>query len=487
MGHRNLLGNATAEYWEILSSHFGIRRPEGEISDCIPVSLFGDEVEVFDSLQYMCINWSSEVALHHTNAKLTKFLCVMIPTTAYCFEGKVNITLQHCLQILVASLNRMYTDGAHGLKMAVASVKGDWKFMCQAINSKHGPSSNHICFRCMATKDLTTPMTDLSAGAAWRQMHIEEEDMWHRSPALKELSCFSTKLMCPDLLHTYHLGCGRDIVASIFVILLKRGYFPGPNAPMLQVCVLHVSGIFCVLSNCVSAICLLQVKARMLRASAEVKAWANANCKLRLPSRWRFTKTRLGLKQNKFVHYHGKGFHVSVLLSFLNAFLEDKPLETELKMLVWSGDTLMSFLHNQRKDGLLLTEHGARQVLVLGEYHMNQLLLANRKFRAWPTYKLFNVRPKFHSMSHILEFSQSRRNPVAQSCWMEEDWIRTVANLAKKTHQRKTQLSTLQRYAAGTLPFFSEHAAYILSCRNCGRTEMLLGRGAGGSSTFNNF
>ena len=233
MGHRNLLGYATAEYWEILSSHFGVHRPEG---DSVPVSLFGDEVEVFDSLQDMCINWSSEVALHHTNAKLTKFLCVMIPTTAYCFEGKVNITLQHCLQILVASLNRMYTDGAHGLKMAVASVKGDWKFMCQAINSKHGPSSNRICFRCMATKDLTTPMTDLSAGAAWRHLHIEEEDIWHRSPALKELLCFSTKLMCPDLLHTYHLGCGRDIVASIFVILLKRGYFPGPNAPMLQVC-----------------------------------------------------------------------------------------------------------------------------------------------------------------------------------------------------------------------------------------------------------
>ena len=109
MGHRNLLGYATPEYWEILSSHFGVHQPEGEIQDSIPVSLFGDEVEVFDSLQYMCINWSSEVALHHTNAKLTKFLCVMIPTTAYSFEGKVNITLQHCLQILVASLNRAET------------------------------------------------------------------------------------------------------------------------------------------------------------------------------------------------------------------------------------------------------------------------------------------------------------------------------------------------------------------------------------------
>ena len=31
--------------------------------------------------------------------------------------------------------------------------------------------------------------------------------------------------------------------------------------------------------------------------------------------------------------------------------------------------------------------------------------------------------------------------------------------------------------------FFPEHSVYVLNCRNCGRTEMLLGRG--GSSTFN--
>ena len=187
----------------------------------------------------------------------------------------------------------------------------------------------------------------------------------------------------------------------------------------------------------------------MQRATAEVKAWCRANSTLQLPRRWHISKTKLSLKSGKYVHYIGKGFHVSILLAFLQAFLANKVVDSDLKMLVWSGDTLMSFLHDRRKDGLLLSERDVRQVLVLGEYHLNQLLLVNRKFSGWPTYRLFNIRPKFHAMAHILEFAESRRNPVSQSCWMEEDWIRGVANLAKKTHARTTPLSTLQRYSAG--------------------------------------
>ena len=187
----------------------------------------------------------------------------------------------------------------------------------------------------------------------------------------------------------------------------------------------------------------------MQRATAVVKAWCKAHSTLQLPRRWHISKTRLSLKSGKYVHYIGKGFHVSILLGFLHAFLANEVVDSELKMLVWSGDTLMSFLHDRRKDGLLLSERDVRQVLVLGEYHLKQLLVVNRKYSGWPTYRLFNIRPKFHAMAHILEFAQSRRNPVTQACWMEEDWIRGVANLANKTHARTTPVSTLQRYSAG--------------------------------------
>lgn len=33
---------------------------------------------------------------------------------------------------------------------------------------------------------------------------------------------------------------------------------------------------------------------------------------------------------------------------------------------------------------------------------------------------------------------------------MDEDWVRSVAHLARKTHAKKTHHSTLMRYSAGT-------------------------------------
>ena len=134
-------------------------------------------------------------------------------------------------------------------------------------------------------------------------------------------------------------------------------------------------------------------------------------------------------------------------------------VDANLKMLVWSGHELMGFLHAERQKGLLLNDEGVQQVTILGNYHLKMLLLANRKYIGFPTYKLFNIRPKFHGMSHILDFAATRRNPVTQSCWMEEDWIRRVANIAKRTHAKKTKLSTLQRYAAGPCT-----ALYSISC-----------------------
>lgn len=186
----------------------------------------------------------------------------------------------------------------------------------------------------------------------------------------------------------------------------------------------------------------------MLRASADIKAWAKGTS-LALPNRWHLSQTKLSLKTGKHVHFLGKGWHVTALMGFLCDFMNDKPVDDDLKMLAWSGHKLMSILHAERKNGLLLTPEAASQVQTLGEYHLNKLLAMNRKYNEWQPYKLFNIRPKVHSMCHILEFAKSTRNAVAQSCWMEEDWIRGVSNLAKMTHIRKTHESTLKRYCAG--------------------------------------
>ena len=230
MGHRNLLGHATEEYWEVLYRNFSISRPD-DSADCIPVSVFGDEMQVFDGLQYCCVNWSSDVALFHSNAMVSKFLTVMIPTTAYVFKGKVNLTIQEAMRVVVRSL-KLYREGP--LHLVVCALKGDWKWMVQILNAKNTPSSNSVCYKCNATKNLEAPLTDLDSTAVWRSSPLHADDIWWEVPSVAELPGFGLQLFCPDILHTYHLGIGRDVVSSVLVLLLKQGCFPGRNVPQQQ-------------------------------------------------------------------------------------------------------------------------------------------------------------------------------------------------------------------------------------------------------------
>lgn len=233
------------------------------------------------------------------------------------------------------------------------------------------------------------------------------------------------------------------------------------------------------LISLVSVICLFvaEVKDRMLRASAEIKAWSVQNSQYRLPRRWHLSRAKLCLKSGKYCHYTGKAWHIFVILGFLCSYMEPLDVEGDLKMLVWSGHTLMAFLHSKRKESLFLAQDDIRQVQVLGTYHLNLLLLANQKFANFPTYKLFNIRPKFHSMCHILDFATSGKNPVSQACWMEEDWVRSVSVLAKRTHAKKTSLSTLQRYTAGQ-NIITRLCLNIFK-KISGRIEACLGKAAG--------
>lgn len=72
-------------------------------------------------------------------------------------------------------------------------------------------------------------MTDMSEQALWRTSGAPDE-VWHSPPALSALHYFSLDIVSLDILHMYHLGVGRDIVASVLVLLLRSGFFEGRNA-----------------------------------------------------------------------------------------------------------------------------------------------------------------------------------------------------------------------------------------------------------------
>ena len=198
----------------------------------------------------------------------------------------------------------------------------------------------------------------------------------------------------------------------------------------------------------------------MAAASQMIKAWARQNSKYSFPQRWKLTRQRLSLKTNKFVHYIGKGWHITPLMGWLTHFLEDLEIDDRFKMLAWSGNYLMQALHNSRADGgLLLSAEMVESVQAVGYYHVTLFLELHQAYQDWGAFRLFNPRPKLHNLCHLLDSCSTRRNPVSSSCWMEEDWVRATAALARKTHASSMQLSLLRRYAAGAKPFSSRRAA----------------------------
>ena len=162
--------------------------------------------------------------------------------------------------------------------------------------------------------------------------------------------------------------------------------------------------------------------------------WAKQNSKYTLPQRWHHNKRRLCLKSQSYVRYSKKGWHVFVLMSFLTHYTERFNLNNDLKMLVWTGHKLMSFLHAKRQKSLLLTQESNEQEEVLGNYDLHLFLQCHLRYRSFPTY------PKFHMMVRFLEYAQTSRSPISAACWMEEDWARSIANLAKRIHSKTTQL-----------------------------------------------
>ena len=120
------------------------------------------------------------------------------------------------------------------------------------------------------------------------------------------------------------------------------------------------------------------------------------------------------------------------LMGWLVEFLENVDIDQWLKMLLWSGQWLTQSLHAARGEGELLSQNLADSAITVGYFHITLFLELHQSYKTWGEFKLFNPRPKLHAMCHLLDSCATRRNPVSSSCWMEEDWIRSTAALAKK-------------------------------------------------------
>ena len=229
-GHREVFGHVDDCYWQTLQQ-YGHEKPGPCGADAIGLAIYGDECQVWEGVQLLSLCWMSEASPYLTEPPKSRFLIACVPATAYVIDRDgCNLTLQTLLQCVVQSLNHWFTSGVRGLYAATVLCKGDWKYLKEAFNlRKHYGCKDKICFRCEASKSLEAPMTDVSDGALWRFQ--VPSPPWYRPPALLNLHNFSLMSLGLDMLHCWHLGVGRDLLSSVYVILLRSNLFQGGTVP----------------------------------------------------------------------------------------------------------------------------------------------------------------------------------------------------------------------------------------------------------------
>ena len=181
----------------MLQKHFG--RPIPPHDDTIAIQIYGDEIQAWETTQLMAFHWMPECSPFESDPSRSRFLIAVLPTSAYAYQDKINITLQQLLREVVDSCNQWSREGVAGVFAQVTTVKGDWKWLGQALSLERLPTRNQFCFLCEGSKDLVKPWTDLGGGALWR--HDVPQEPW--------------------------LGIARDVIASCVTILLRTRFFQG--------------------------------------------------------------------------------------------------------------------------------------------------------------------------------------------------------------------------------------------------------------------
>ena len=195
-----------------------------------------------------------------------------------------------------------------------------------------------------------------------------------------------------------------------------------------------------------------EFETRMKNASKMIRDWSKNNGKRPLPNHWHLTRAKLSLKSNKYCHLVGKGWHTTVVLQFLLDFTQQVPCDPVLKSCIWLANNWLGLLHDSRDGNTLLSADEIEQAVAVGKFYQVCYLKLHFKYRNFCPYLLFNLRPKFHVLSHFFDLCKRIRNPLCSSTLMDESVIGSVMRLASKCHKRTVQKSALQRYCAG-LPY----------------------------------
>ena len=284
-----------------------------------------------------------------------------------------------------------------------------------------------VCWQCLACKgsrDLDMAYTNVRANATWRATRFTTLP-WSVPPELGQCRGFSLRMVSADLLHSFHLGTGRDLLGSCLKVLVKLRYWPGAN-----------------------------IARSLARATSNLRKFAKDR-KLSLVLK-KLTKQNLTWTGGAFPEVKCKGFDTYVILAWLCHELEETPPTSadpaqqltldQLACCAWAADSWVRLL--SRSD-TFLTELQEYHKRVVGEIFITSYMrLAAASVGRGEM--LWRTRPKLHLLHEmVLEQKPSHLNPNTASTWMDEDWVKRVMKVKKGVHRRTATESCLRRCLLG--------------------------------------
>lgn len=421
-GYADVFGICPPDYWRRMHSATGFQSLN---QHAIPILLYGDEATC-KGTSWMVLTWQSEICPRTEDAIFSRHLIGIIPSEAYLIDEDtgINSTLQEALQLVVSSLSTMATEGIGSpdtFFFECIGVKGDWKFHRQCFNmTLRHYNRNEFCYWCEGTMDLSLPVTDLSEAAGWKRTAFNlERPPWQVEPVLCQLRMFTMKFIMPDILHIWHLGTGRDLVASALVLLMKkRNFFPGRN-----------------------------MKLRFKSATAMLQTWNRQHGK-GLPRKWKLSKKKINMKGGQDATLRDKGATMQVLLAWLVDLLSQRdPGDNLLFTCLWAALHSIGFLSSIRKK-IWMTSEEMEQVTQVGYCFCSSYLHLHER-EAGSSCLLFKVRPKWHLVHHALLLPFGDKNPAGGLCFIDEDFLKKLMAIMRRTHVLTSPLTTLQRWLMG--------------------------------------
>ncbi|CAE7212783.1 unnamed protein product [Symbiodinium sp. CCMP2592] len=290
------------------------------------------------------------------------------------------------------------------------------------------------CFLCMAgTADF--PFEEFTDSPKWIQTAGSKNPYpWEVLPPLLQSTPHNRSnpaaLFRLDVLHVYHLGMGRDFVASSLVILLD--VYEGSSVPE----------------------CLDLMTADLRRFLAQTRRQLHFKV---------ITRDLLGFqKESVFpVGHWSKASDTPILMEFLLWLLEQHRSKMEgdqlLRVIYGAADAMGVFMRGVLQAGLWLTTTEATAAYEAGMHFLRSYgKCASLAFRRHLT--RYNLTPKLHCWHHIcLDLKRSldrglqyHLSPLADANFADEDFVGRVSRLSRRVSPRLQGLRTIGRYLAAT-------------------------------------